>query len=744
MAKERYLLGYTETLKKARYVSHQGGLPPYSLEKQRERLLPQIQALTAAAAQIPGAATADGKVVAVLQMNPQALSRSAFPQALLKRADWRLLGSRAAWVKPEAGRGHDREAPSLTTDLFVAATPQQFSEALPLLMANARLIDKDPIARDFMNLEGIRLMLADDRVKAGILSAPDDLELVLHYDARIDDWRDDFSKFAKSVGVRLDPGLEIASRGLLFMTATATREAAHELGKFTFLRAVRPLPVPRPLEQPRLLRSAKASLALLSTKAAVDPNVTIAVFDGGLPESHPFPMWANRIEPPLHHDIGDAVPAYLDHGLAVTSAALFGSIEPNVETPRPYATVDHYRVLGANTNGKKGHYRALALIDEVLSQREYQFISLSLGPPEPMDDDTISPWTTLLDDHLGDGNALACVAVGNNGEDPHPTCRVMAPADSVNALGIGACDSADGAWNRTDYSAKGPGRSPGLIKPDLLHFGGSGTDPYLFAGEAGKVLQTHGTSFATPGTVRMATGMRAHFGSKLSPMVLKALLVHCAERDLKLHNVVDVGWGRVPHALEALTICPPGCVRVIYAGKLPPSGVLRAPILIPPGLTGKVTIRATLCFSCRTDPNTPGDYTRAGLEITFRPDATDFTFNSEGVPSANPVSDSFFKKHDHLPEDERRLLAQKWNTVMHAESGKYISSLNNPCFDLHYIAREPGLSTSPSDAPDIHFAMVVSLIQPKTGDLYERVAAAFPRVVSAIEPVIDIEPTITT
>jgi len=523
------------------------------------------------------------------------------------------------------------------------------------------------------------------------------------------------------------------------MTATATRAAVVKLARFSFLRAIRPLPEPRPLEEPQILRAA-AQRARLPQEPAVDPNLTIAIFDGGLPTNHPFSLWVRTIEPPAHHDIGRPVPGFQAHGIAVTSAALFGSIEPNVLASRPFAGIDHYRVLGANTGGKKGHYRALALIDEVLSQRDYALISLSLGPPEPMDDDNVSPWTTLLDDHLGDGTTLACVAVGNNGGSPEPACRVMAPADSVNALGIGVCDVPRGAYARATYSAKGPGRTPGLIKPDLLHFGGTDATPYLFAGINGTVLTTSGTSFATPGATRVASAVRAHFGQKFSPMVVKALLVHCADREPE-HDVLEVGWGRASHQLPALTECPPGCARVIYAGKLAPGAVLRAPILVPPGLSGNVRIRATLCYSCRTDPNTPGDYTRAGLDITFRPDATEFKF-VDGKKSANPASDSFFKRHDHLQEEERRLLAQKWNTVMHDERGKRVNSLNAPCFDLHYIAREPGMSISPSDAPEIHYALVVSLIQEKTADLYERVVAAFPTEVSALKPLIQIEPPI--
>jgi len=676
-------------------------------------------------------------------MHPQALSRSAFPQYLMQRAEWRLLGSVPAWTKPDAGRGANKEDPTLATDLFVAARIDNFSRALPMLMAPERHHQNDQLALDFCNIEDIRLMLPEDRLKNGIPDEPDDIELVLHYNPTTDtNWHSDFVRFAKSAGIHLEPGLEFYSRNLLFMAATGTRHAAAELAQFTFIRAIRPLPAPRPLERPRILRSAKKQQSILPASPAIDPRVTIAIFDGGLPSDHPFKPWANAIEPTPDHEIGDAIPDYQAHGLAVTSAALFGSIEPNVVAPTPYCKVDHYRVLGTNTLGKKGLYRALALIDEVLAQRDYEFISLSIGPPEPMDNDVVSPWTILLDDHLGDGSALAAVAAGNNGGDPAPACRLMAPADSVNALGVGSCNASTGEWARADYSAIGPGRSPGLIKPDLLHFGGTTKDPYLFAGVANALLQDCGTSFATPGLIRVAAGVRAHFGAKLTAMSLKALLIHAAEQDG--HPVLEVGWGRGSHELESIITCPEGHARIVYSGKLIPGAVLRAPVLVPPGLSGDITIQATLCYSCATDPNTPGDYTRAGLDITFRPNRNKFAKNKTN-PSKKPIhpaSDSFFKQHDHLTEDERRLLAQKWNTVMQGEKTKRVSSLHDPCFDLHYVAREPGRADTPSRAPDIHYALVISLIHKRTRDIHEKVLEAFPLQVAMLEPVVSIEASI--
>ncbi|EQD56785.1 peptidase S8 and S53, subtilisin, kexin, sedolisin, partial [mine drainage metagenome] len=166
-------------------------------------------------------------------------------------------------------------------------------------------------------------------------------------------------------------------------------------------------------------------------------------------------------------------------------------------------------MLGKNTGGKKGLYRALALIDEVLDQSQYNLISLSIGPPESIDDDRVSAWTTLLDDYLGLSNCLGLVAVGNNGEEADLASRVMAPSDSVNALGVGACSHANGdCWARAPYSAKGPGRSPGLVKPDVVYFGGTLESPFLFAGIRGQILHEVGTSFSTPSLARMAAGLK--------------------------------------------------------------------------------------------------------------------------------------------------------------------------------------------------------------------------------------------
>ena len=82
------------------------------------------------------------------------------------------------------------------------------------------------------------------------------------------------------------------------------------------------------------------------------------------------------------------VPDFTEHGLGVTSAVLFGPIEPEATAERPYAPVDHHRVLDAKIDGEDPYelYRTLGHVETVLLSRQYQFINLSLGPDLPIED----------------------------------------------------------------------------------------------------------------------------------------------------------------------------------------------------------------------------------------------------------------------------------------------------------------------------------------------------------------------
>ncbi|SMF08504.1 S8 family peptidase [Pseudogulbenkiania subflava] len=726
--KVNFILGRGESLAlPVAYQNRDGrSAAPYSWEEQKDYLLPLLQAQTEAMDELRAEVCPGDQAVSKFTLHPQYYSRSAFPEKLLHDFGLRLVGSKPVKVKPRAGRGSDTADGAPSTAIFVAGPRTAFKNFA--LAANNMTLEHRGV-EDLIKLENVELMSSHDRLMGTIEpNSAQELEIVVHFDSYADfEWEQAFFDFAKKVGVQVDAAHNYQTRGLLFLPATGNAEAAQQLAEFSFIRAIRPMPKFRFLEKPAVIRAAtRASHVYLPTEGPVDPDCTVAVFDGGLRADHPFGPWATLIEPSASDQIGDPVPSFQDHGTAVTSAVLFGHVESGHQ-PRPYCAVDHYRVLGDKTTDRS-LYSVMLYVDKILSQSNYAFASFSFGPYEVAGDDLVTAWTAMLDDHLGSGDLLATVAVGNEGHQPWPHCRIMIPSDSVNALAVGASDSIDEGWQRAPYSSIGPGRHPGTVKPDVVYFGGVETNPFRFIFPGPVIAEDCGTSYATPAVMRIATGLRAFFGSALSPLAIRTLMLHCATSDG--HSRDEVGWGAVPTEISDITVCKDGSVRILYQGKLKPGKVLRAPIPMPEHqLSGEVTISATFCYTCATDPHTPGDYTRAGLEVTFRPHSQKFDKDPQ-----YPASCSFFKRYARSNEQDLRFDAHKWDTVMHNSVTKRGSSLFEPVFDVHYLARKPGEAASPYDAVQLSYALVVTVHSPKTGDLYDKVLARFANRLSVIRP----------
>jgi hypothetical protein len=183
-----------------------------------------------------------------------------------------------------------------------------------------------------------------------------------------------------------------------------------------------------------------------------------------------------------------------------------GKVHPKANGSRTQTSsrsvVDHFRVLDQQSEGDPFElYDALARIRDVLQTRKYSFVNLSIGPALPIEDHEVHAWTAVLDSLLCDGETLTTVAVGNDGEKDHESgnARVQVPSDSVNFLAVGAANSRGKYWTRAAYSCIGPGRSPGLIKPEVLGFGGSEKEPFFVLDPTLTIATPDaGTSYALP------------------------------------------------------------------------------------------------------------------------------------------------------------------------------------------------------------------------------------------------------
>jgi hypothetical protein len=736
MVKRNFLLGKGERLTSDVIV--RSGPPnkqaPYTFGEARERLTPMLMATVEALYDLPDLACPDGQAVASVTLNPEYIAKSYYPADLLRQTGLQTVGSRPRRITPSKKSKGREPTETLTTELFVLGPKEAFREwkrSLPDWVSGTHIAD------DMATIEEIAAPTAHSKIKGQLPRGESAVfEVVLHTDQLFGEMEalPAFQNYVRSLGIEQKFDKRFYAGGLSFLELEAPVDLVDKIATFSIVRALRQMPRLRILRPPFRTSGVPSQSLAMPTKPALDPSIRTAIFDGGLPESHLLDAWTTTIDGP---NVGGTHPELLKHGLQVTSALLFGSIDPTKPVPVPYSNVDHYRVLDT-TPGQNPRelYEVLERIDNVLNNSRYDFANLSLGPSLSIEDDDVHAWTAVLDERLSQSDTLITIAVGNNGESDAEMGfnRIQVPADCVNALSIGAADSPDTPWQRSAYSAVGPGRSPGLMKPDLVEFGGSLARPFLVVAEGvqSRLEPTGGTSFASPSALRLATGIRAHFGQDLSLLAVRTLLVHSVEPSTIPHS--EVGWGRLARDINDIVLCDDDTICVIYQGNISPAKYIRAMVPMPDGvLSGIVEISATLCYKCQTDPHHPGNYTRAGLQATFRPHDGKFKKDDQ----LHPNSKSFFGDPGFdAGEDELRRDAWKWENSLHANRRFNASSLSRPCFDIHYNARLEGRNFSPAEP--LPYALAVTVHARKIADLYDQIVRKYATILEPIRPVVDI------
>ena len=117
-------------------------------------------------------------------------------------------------------------------------------------------------------------------------------------------------------------------------------------------------------------------------------------------------------------------------------------------------------------------------------------------------------------------------------------------------------------------------------------------------------------------------------------------------------------------------------------------------------MTGNVRLKATFCYASPTDPQDAAAYTKAGLEVVFRP-------NDEKIKDGKSNADTkgFFELKKFATEQERRSDQGKWETVLHGAKTFRGSSLRNPVFDIHNARDGGGRATG----PEVRYALILSV-----------------------------------
>jgi hypothetical protein len=706
MAEKNLLIGFGETLT-AEVTPPRGGggkKHPYTFQQAQKRLIPQVKALSSRIQNVPDEAVPDGKLVACFTLHPAYYGKSYFPENIFDKSGLCNIGSKSTRIKPEISTNSRLPDEQATTTLYMAGSVENFDAFRSILTTGSTQVQQKEIAQ-FETIEYFEPTQKIKYIDQG--RSKHKLEVVLQTGGNIEIISDCFNDYAESRGCVVDFSRSLSSGGLLFLPVEAESDSIEQLAEYTHLRAVREMAELR-IQKPSVFRHASLMSAPdLPKDNAIDSNVKVAIFDGGLGINN-FDTWCNEITYSALATNAD----YLAHGQEVTSTVLFGHIQDGqTELPRPYSNIDHYRVIDPTNDQDVDLFDVLHRIKGALTSKKYQFANISLGPRLPIDDDDVHTWTAILDEVISQTGTLVTIAIGNDGEEKPELNRIQPPSDMVNGLAVGAASTCDTGWVRAPYSCVGPGRSPGLVKPDGLAFGGSKSHPIkLLSPLANSVVETAGTSFASPLALRSAIGAYTDIATQVTPLTTKALLIHFA--DDKNLSRSEVGWGKFPETTEEFIFCDDTEATVVYQGTLNPSKCLRADIPFPDiPMRGNVIIKATFCYFSQLDPEHSGNYTRSGLEVVFRNDANDIS-----------KTKSFFKQKDMFEtEQEARTDAHKWETTLKNQKSFRATSLNDPCFYISYHTREKSKATSDSPMPPLPYVLVVTVSQPRTAGIYNNI-----------------------
>lgn len=369
------------------------------------------------------------------------------------------------------------------------------------------------------------------------------------------------------------------------------------LSRMIGVRSVAPMPMIRTV-RPKMF----SSKPLPSLPVAGDVTGTypvVVVVDSGVSDQIP------ELESWVVGRTSDVAPQYrnTDHGTFVAGLICWGSqLNPTVAgvDSHPCGIFD-LQVI-PNDDPAKGDTLALPesefliSLESALKQHanSYKVWNLSLGTDNVCSLDEFSILAEELDNLQERYNVSFVISAGNFNSPPlldYPRSdahlesgRITAPADSVLAITVGSV-------SHVDYKQKGPrehhpsafsrhGAGPNhIIKPDLVHYGGScATDLSHITGirsvNGTGSAENLGTSFATPLVARTLAQIYHHVTPTPSAVLARALLTHHARDPRTTLRVPDgeenyFGFG-LPHPIPYCLECTPHTSTLVFDDVLRP------------------------------------------------------------------------------------------------------------------------------------------------------------------------------
>jgi hypothetical protein len=727
--------------------------PPRSYGEARERIKTGISEALNSFQELPNEKKLPEEAVFCMRLHPDVTAKSYDPAAIFDEVpELRSIGSRVyrvpiSEVAPTTRLEKKVEANEVNTEarlVFVQSSTEGFERFLRHLDRTESSLAKqfrDEVRRierfDTLTVEE-QITGFDPKWKEGRA------ELVLH-PSRTTEGRQLEFLFELFESSEIDverSSIKPYPSGPTFVSCRLTRKSLARLAGANPLRSAHPLR----FEGLNRLRNAPTAGAPKPTASATRSTIKVGMFDGGIDAN--VPLLQGHAEEDTSLSIKTPTNTQcVDHGTAVAGAILHGALNgarASDRLPAPPVYVVSFRALPTSDPHDVDLYESIDVIEQAVpARKDIKIFNVSFGPLGPIEDDTLTRFTYVLDTLAHSHKVTFCVAVGNDG-DVSGEERIQAPSDMVHGLGVGAFTLNGSSPIHAVYSCRGPGRECGKMKPDVAAFGGCENTPiHLVSTNAGMKVLDWGTSFATPLASRLAAQAIDSF-ERSSALLSRALLVHTADHPDKEPNVL-LGHGCIAESINDVLLCDDGTVTVVFQGDILPSRIVQLPIPWPSSVTipGKVQITWTVAALSPVDPMHPGDYTSCCLEETFYPHAGRYEFRppkelnakakrlhleADAAEIATLLAQSWKKAdwplsesgNEYRDEEQRRKLDCKWDSIVRRTKSKFADKIHSPFMTLHAIGRNGGRDR-------FDYAVVVTLRASKfDGDLYTAIRTEYP------------------
>ncbi len=284
---------------------------------------------------------------------------------------------------------------------------------------------------------------------------------------------------------------------------------------------------------------------------------------------------------------------------------------------------------------------------------------------------------------------------------------LLMPAESIRSVSVAALNppglSTCLPYTPARYSRRGPGLRAG-VKPDLAHFGGSGSPQSLFGhglcsvSPDGTVSDGCGTSYATPLVAKTAATLDHSIEGDVSRETIMALLMHHAQIPKPLTSKALsstardlVGYGMPPSCHEILEGNDHE-ITLVFAHRLRRDQQISFAFSWPPSLVtadGKCRggARLTLVSSPPLDTGFGAEFVRANIEAALQQEH----FDKSGKPAWKGRLEAAYlpgKSESPAIEAERIEHGYKWSpTKVFTKKMRGLGKSSNWRMFVNYLTR---------------------------------------------------------